>query len=137
LSAPYIFAIEWTQDGGFMTKVTEKEKISGGNSVRGTRKTPNPDEVRSRISSAVGNRAVDLVQGTISEAEKGVFTAMKYLFEMTGLYPAPTQEASPEEGSLAETLLKRLGMLETPTAEHVAPNPNEAGSTDSCVDAVK
>ena len=33
-----------------------------------------------------------MVKTTMEEAEKGHYVAMKYLFEMIGLYPAATEE---------------------------------------------
>ena len=67
--------------------------------------------MRKRINDLVGDEAVGLVENAISEPTKGhVSTAMKYLFEMIGLYPASGEEAMPSEDSLAKTLLQRLGV---------------------------
>jgi hypothetical protein len=70
--------------------------------------------VREQISDRVGGAALNMVEGTITEAGKGHYGAMKYLFEMIGLYPSSSEEKSPEEDSLAKTLLKHLGLPEDP-----------------------
>src|ERR1700674_458697 len=68
--------------------------------------------VRERITNLVGNRAVDMVETTMDEVDKGHYLAMKYLFEMIGLCPATTPEETLQEDSLAGTLLRRLRLPE-------------------------
>jgi len=58
-----------------------------------------------------------LVAKAISEVDKGHYSAMKYLFEMIGLYPAASQEETQGEDSLARTLLRRLGLPQEPMLE--------------------
>jgi hypothetical protein len=64
--------------------------------------------VRDQITKMVGNRATEMVETTINEVDKGHYLAMKYLFEMVGLFPATSPEAPLQEDSLAKTLLRRL-----------------------------
>jgi hypothetical protein len=66
--------------------------------------------VREHITNLVGNRAIKMVETTIAEVNKGHYLAMKYLFEMVGLFPATTPEIAPQEDSLAKTLMRRLGL---------------------------
>jgi hypothetical protein len=73
--------------------------------------------IRQQITDLVRNQAVPMVEITISEVDKGHYAAMKYLFEMIGLYPAAAQEESQGEDSLARTLLRRLGLPEEPMLE--------------------
>ena len=73
--------------------------------------------VRQQITELVRNQAVPMVEITISEVDKGHYAAMKYLFEMIGLYPAAPQEEAQGEDSLARTLLRRLGLPEEPMLE--------------------
>ena len=68
--------------------------------------------VRERITNLVGNRAVEMVETTMDEVDKGHYLAMKYLFEMIGLCPATTPEEVLREDSLAKTLLHRLQLPE-------------------------
>jgi hypothetical protein len=64
--------------------------------------------VREQITKLVGNRAVGMVKTTMDEVDKGHYLAMKYLFEMIGLCPAPLESDAPQDDSLARTLLRRL-----------------------------
>jgi hypothetical protein len=85
-------------------------------------KTPEPElvvespvdiaNVRNQIANAVGGRAVQIVKTMIAAAEKGHYLAMKYLFEMTGLYPATTAVENMEKDSLARILLRNLELPE-------------------------
>jgi hypothetical protein len=68
--------------------------------------------VREQITNLVGNRAVEMVETTMNEVDKGHYLAMKYLFEMIGLCPATTPEEALQEDSLARTLLRRLRLPE-------------------------
>jgi hypothetical protein len=68
--------------------------------------------LRQQITSLVCARAVKMVETTIEQVQNGHYQALKYLFEMIGLYPgADVQEAS-QEDSLAMTLLRHLGISE-------------------------
>jgi hypothetical protein len=49
-------------------------------------------------------QAIDAVR------EEGQYQAIKYLFEMIGLYPAVAQEDSESQDSLAQVLLEQLGL---------------------------
>lgn len=74
---------------------------------------PNPRAVtfevlRPEIHAEVTSNAVEMVRAMIQHAKDGQYQAMKYLFEMVGLYPANTDEESPREESLTGMLLKRL-----------------------------
>jgi hypothetical protein len=71
--------------------------------------------VREQITNLVGNRAVNMVEITMDEVDKGHYLAMKYLFEMIGLCPATTPEEELQEDSLARTLLRRLRLPEETT----------------------
>lgn len=79
-----------------------------------TREASPPPELaalRRKITELVAQNAVPMVQQAIDAVrEEGQYQAMKYLFEMIGLYPATIDEASAEEDSLARILLSRLGL---------------------------
>jgi hypothetical protein len=60
------------------------------------------------ITNLVGNRAIEMVEITMDEVDKGHYLAMKYLFEMIGLCPATAPEGAIQDDSLAKTLLRRL-----------------------------
>jgi|HubBroStandDraft_6_1064221.scaffolds.fasta_scaffold52998_5 hypothetical protein len=67
------------------------------------------ENVRSRVREAAG----EIADRLITEAKAGGLAPAKYLFEVTGLYPA-TKETGAAGNSLAEMLLKRMGI---PTAQ--------------------
>ena len=63
-----------------------------------------------------------MVQQAIdSVIDEGQYQAIKYLFEMIGLYPAAPADDSPLQDSLARTLLRQLGLPEPLNPEVVAP----------------
>src|SRR5258707_8335367 len=69
--------------------------------------------VRREITELVAKNAVGMVQQAIDAVkEEGQYQAIKYLFEMIGLYPATVQGESPVQESLAWTLLQQLGLPE-------------------------
>lgn len=74
--------------------------------------------LRRRISELVAQNAVPMVQQAIDAVrEEGQYQAMKYLFEMIGLYPANTQDESPAQESLARILLNQLELSDQPSDE--------------------
>ncbi len=82
------------------------------------------EALRSHLSDLVRGRAVTMVENTIEQAERGHYQAMKYLFEMIGMFPPTANPDAPREESLAEMLLSRLGirdetLTEGDEADHV------------------
>ncbi len=76
--------------------------------------------LRRRITDLVAQNAVVMVQHAIDAVnEEGQYQAIKYLFEMVGLYPASAEDESPVEDSLAQTLLHHLGLSEAAPPEQV------------------
>jgi hypothetical protein len=68
-------------------------------------------ELRRKISELVAQNAVPMVQQAIdSVREEGQYQAIKYLFEMIGLFPAVALEDSESQDSLAQVLLEQLGL---------------------------
>ena len=67
-------------------------------------------KIRDQIRQAIGRRALGMVETTMDEVEDGHYLAMKYLFEIVGLFPASAAAESPEDNSLAQILLKKLGL---------------------------
>src|SRR5437868_569847 len=81
-------------------------------------------ELRRKINDLVARNAVPMVQQAIDAVrEEGQYQAIKYLFEMIGLYPAIAQEDSESQDSLAEVLLEQLGLAPT--------QPSKAGDRSS------
>lgn len=68
-------------------------------------------ELRRKISELVARNAVPMVQQAIDAVrEEGQYQAIKYLFEIIGLYPAVAQDDSESQDSLAQILLEQLGL---------------------------
>ena len=77
-----------------------------------------------QVTELVARNAVSMVQQAIDAVkEEGQYQAIKYLFEMIGLYPAAAEDESQAHDSLAQTLLEHLGLTEVtdqePTAKKV------------------
>jgi hypothetical protein len=74
-------------------------------------------EVRENINELVKDSAEDIATSVIGVAMRtGQLASAKYLFEAVGLYPATEQmePTPPVKGSLAHTLLTRMGLSTEP-----------------------
>jgi len=62
----------------------------------------------------------EITQAAVDDAKKGQLATLKYLFEMTGVYPASTDDSGvkPEDDTLARTLLERLNIPFGPLPAH-------------------
>jgi hypothetical protein len=94
------------------TKVAATKNTTRRKSTKRNGRPVDMELVRQKVRNVVGNGAVEMVKTSVEDAKrKGNIAAMKYLFEMTGLFPAPPDLAENKPG-LAETLLNRLGFGE-------------------------
>lgn len=94
-------------------KVTSKEpaKKPAKRSARKEKKPKDLAEARKDITEIVRGEATDMAKAVVVEALKGQLAHMKYLFEVSGLYPVNLgTEAKPGEDSLALALMKRMGL---------------------------
>lgn len=67
--------------------------------------------LRREITDLVARNAVGMVQHAIDAVrDDGHYQAIRFLFEMIGLYPAAVQRESAVQNSLAQLLLERLGL---------------------------
>lgn len=97
---------------------TEMTGVKGPSLAKAVqRKPPDLAAIRREIEERVCNRAVGMVEDTMEEAAKGHYLGMKYLFEMIGLYPAPSGDDVPVQDSLAAILLRTLGLPDAPMPE--------------------
>jgi len=115
-------------------KKAQRRKRRGGKSGR---KAVNLAAVREQITKLVGSQAVGLVESTMDEVEKGHYLALKYLFELVGLYPATAQEAQADDESMAKTLLRRLNLPESPQTETEVTKDCEAAEGEGAGDTVE
>jgi hypothetical protein len=128
------------------TKKARPKKVSTK-----TKKDVDLAKVRKGIANLVGGKAHEMAEAVADEALKGQLAPLKYLFEVSGLYPATetteateATEAKPEEDTLAKILLKGLNLPvkpvitdedddETPTFSKTkmasgAPEPDRSGA---------
>lgn len=85
-----------------------------GPRAQSTREVVTIDGLRQQITQLVADDALEMVSSTIEQVKHGQYQALKYLFEMVGLYPATSTEETPQADSLAKILLSRLGIGEEP-----------------------
>jgi hypothetical protein len=88
-----------------------------------------PAEVRKEVTQMVTEEAAEMAEAVIADAKKGQLASVKYLFEMTGVFPATSEskEGTPEEDSLAKTLLTRLNIPLEPVKREEDEEPLELG----------
>lgn len=92
--------------------------------------------VRQQVTNLVANRALKVVHELLEHIGRDNYQAMKYLFEMVGLFPVAVSEEASAGGSLTETLLNYLGgVSEGSSTSSKAAQPGQAGKVDN--DAVK
>ena len=115
-------------------KSTRQSSYATG--ARSSKKAVDLAVIRQEIRNQVGNAASGMVASGIEEANKGHYAAMKFLFELIGLYPVVegAEEEASEDG-LAKTLFRRLGIAEEAAATEVTNDSNPAPSPEA--DAVK
>jgi len=68
--------------------------------------------LRRRITELARNAAAMVQQAIDAVKEEGQYQAIKYLFEMIGLYPAIADDENQAHSSLAQTLLEQLRLKE-------------------------
>jgi hypothetical protein len=78
----------------------------------------NPADMRQSVTDMVESEMKNITRAVVEEAKKGQRATVKYLFEVSGVYPAAAdaRQARLEEGEpLARILLTRLGPPLEPT----------------------
>ena len=81
--------------------------------------------LRRQITNLVARNAVAMVQQAIDAVnDQGQYQAIKYLFEMIGLYPASGGDDSDDEDSLVKTLLRQLALPEGVVHERASEKKN-------------
>jgi hypothetical protein len=91
-------------------KTAEKSSGSGKD-----KKPATLAEARQGITDLVRSESKGMAKAVLAEGKKGQLAPVKYLFEVSGLYPAAEgTEAKPEQNSLANFLLNKLGIPVVP-----------------------
>jgi hypothetical protein len=92
-------------------KGKSRSKSSGEEDKSETAESVDMGQVRENVNNLVWGSADRRAAKVIEVALTGQLASAKYLFEMAGLYPATAEiVATPEEHSLAHTLLTRMGI---------------------------
>ncbi|HZP00101.1 MAG TPA: hypothetical protein VFD30_07395 [Terriglobia bacterium] len=99
---------------GKQAKKAEEKKSPAKRKSR--KKDRDGSEVRQECSKLVKQDAAKLTAAVIEEGRKGQIAPVKYLFEMANIFPSADDgsQTSAKEESLAETLLRRLGIPTDP-----------------------
>jgi hypothetical protein len=123
-----------------MTKAKTKAKSRGKKttgSAMGSGKQVDLEGLRRKIANLVGGKALLMVKTSTDEAVKvGDLSAMKYLFELIGLYPASadsTGHTESDEGNgndITAALLAELG-ISTKLEEEPADDGEVGASVES------
>jgi hypothetical protein len=101
----------------------KKAKKSKSGTKKGAKKKATPrgkektsEEVLNDITERVKSHSPEMADAVIGEGKKGQLATVKFLWEMAKIYPPATDgsEATKQEECLAQTLLRRLEIPETP-----------------------
>ena len=104
------------------------KRASSSSSGRMSRKAVDLSAVREEIRNLVGNAAPEMVENGIAEANKGHYAAMKFLFELVGLFSTGERaDQGEDDGGLAKTMFARLGVAEAEVT-NVCPAKSGIGS---------
>ena len=111
-----------------MKRATSRTKGASGSSGRMSRKPVDLSAVREEIRNLVGNAAPEMVENGIAEANKGHYAAMKFLFELVGLFSTGERaDQGKDDGGLAKAMFARLGVAEAEVT-NVCPGKSGSGS---------
>ncbi|HXY15743.1 MAG TPA: hypothetical protein VEI26_14690, partial [Terriglobales bacterium] len=75
------------------------------------------EAVRRKIVRVVVGRAVELVDDAIAHVKNGNVQAMRYLFEIAGLFPVHAGDMEPANSELEQKLFDFLGGTKEPVAD--------------------
>ena len=81
-----------------------------------------PDELqnaRSRVTNVIVDASVDMTQRVVrSVNERGSVLALRFLWEIAGMFPASAAGGVEEQESVAKSLIEKLGLYEEFPAIH-------------------
>jgi nitrogenase molybdenum-iron protein alpha/beta subunit len=76
----------------------------------------NPEELqdaRNRVINVIVDSSVDMTKGAVrSVNEKGNISALRFLWEIAGMFPTSASDDVEEQESVAKSLIKNLGLYE-------------------------
>jgi hypothetical protein len=97
-----------------------KKSRSGSRTPKGAHEVTavpkNPAELqdaRNRIVNVIVNSSVDMTKQAVrSVNEKGNVSALRFLWEIAGMFPTSASGDVDEQGSVAKSLIEKLGLYE-------------------------
>jgi hypothetical protein len=93
---------------------------------------------RKDVHKLARGSVVEITKKVAAAALAGNLPAAKYLFEMSGIYPVSEQDSGGiEEGSLAETLLKYLGLPTTLKSDEEDASPSAQSNQEEETDPLR
>lgn len=105
--------------------------------INGVEKEPDSSRVQREIRALVANAAADMVVVAIEKAKQGQYQAMKYLFELSGLFEESGKADDAKELSLAKMICRELGLPEECEQDSSRSENSEAGINRGEVSAVE
>ena len=98
------------------TKRNATKKTAAKKTSLRAKKDRNPAAVRNDIAKIVESGAKRITKAVMEQAMTGQLAPAKYLFEMASIYPSSTDGSfsTKDEESLAETLMRSLGLPDKP-----------------------
>jgi len=81
-----------------------------------------PDEfqnARNRVTNVIADASVDMTKRVVrSVNERGSVVALRFLWEIAGMFPMPAAGGVEEQESVAKSLIEKLGLYEESPASH-------------------
>ncbi len=97
-------------------------KSQASKSKRVTAVPKQPGELqnaRNRVTNVIVDASVDMTKRVVrSVNERGSILALRFLWEIAGMFPAPSESGSEEQESVAKSLIEKLGLYEEFPAVH-------------------
>jgi len=92
-------------------KGSGKKKKGGSKPDSKARAPEEIQRVRNRVRNLIVDSSEEMANRVVQSVnEGGQVAALKYLWEVSGLFPDGAEAESPEEESLAKMLMERLGL---------------------------
>jgi hypothetical protein len=98
-----------------MAKAKKKAGTKRGPRITGIAKKPEEmQSARNQVVNLIVDSSVEMIQRVVrSVSERGSVPALRFLWEVAGMFPtAPGSEDSEQEATAAKSLLEKLGLYE-------------------------
>jgi hypothetical protein len=90
----------------------------------------NPDELqnaRNRVTNVIVDASVDMTRRVVrSVNERGNVQALRFLWEIAGMFPPAATTGGDDQGSMAKSLIESLGLYRAPGSRPGVGNDGKA-----------